>query len=350
MMKKEIGSEFCEPLTSGNGGFNPDVDRYKCRQFVDSGRSAIELAIKDILTYKPAVSVYMPSYFCDSMIIPFKRNGIEVCFYDVTADRNGINFGFDFSNEHEIIFLMNYFGFENSALRNIAAHEKARGKTVIYDATQAIFAPFPEADYVVISLRKWFYSTAAMLLKNEKLNSAFACKCTPDYLYLKKTAAEQKYRYIYGDSGNKEEYLRLFSEYEELLDTQSCVFAAEDSEVSRLLASDYEHIRRIRRENAEFLLKELSSVSAFDITLPFGKLGDTDVPMAVPILLPTEQRDYIRSRCRENNIYLPIHWPLPESCRLNEKQLFPYEHELSIVCDQRYNVSDMQHIVDVIKG
>ena len=171
MMKNEIGSEFCEPLMPGDGRFNHDVDRYESRQFVDSGRSAIELAIRDILSDKSvtsAISVYMPSYFCDSMVIPFKRNGIEIFFYDVTVDKNGINFDFDFSNRHKIVFLMNYFGFENAAIHNIASHEKARGKTVIYDATQAIFASFPEADYVVISFRKWFYSIAAMLLKKEK--------------------------------------------------------------------------------------------------------------------------------------------------------------------------------------
>ena len=105
MMAREIGSEFCEPLPHGLGRFNPDVDRYGYSQYVDSGRSAIELAIRDVLSHKAVTSVYMPSYFCDSMVIPFKRNGIEVCFYDVTVDESGFHFDFDFSNRHETVFL-----------------------------------------------------------------------------------------------------------------------------------------------------------------------------------------------------------------------------------------------------
>ena len=43
-------------------------------------------------------------------------------------------------------------------LNQISKELKSRGKTIIYDATQALFVDFFEYDYAFVSLRKWFYS------------------------------------------------------------------------------------------------------------------------------------------------------------------------------------------------
>ena len=69
-----------------------------------------------------------------------------------------------------------------------------------------------------------------------------------------------------------------------------------------------------------------------------------DCPIFVPIL--TTNREAIRKKLIENEIYCPIHWPKPnDKCESNL-----YELELSLICDQRYNEADMQRIVDVINN
>lgn len=347
MISKEIGSEFCERLPLGNGRFNAFEDKFEHFAYLDCGRSAIDFAITDILQSKSVTSVYMPSYFCDSMVVPFERHGLNVQLYDVTLDSDGVRFDFDFNNQCEVVFLINYFGFENQEIMRIASSEKARGKTVIYDATQAIFAPFPEADYVAISFRKWMYTSVGMLLKSSAFDIKLPQACNEEYLRLKSSAAEEKYGYIYHGSGDKEKYLGLFAASEELLDKQCEFFSASADDVLCLQQTDFETIRSKRRANAQLLIEGLKSS---DVVLPFDKLGENDVPMMVPVLISSKKRSELRALCRNESIYLPIHWPYPEACVLTEKQLQPYENELSIVCDQRYGICDMQRIIDVINS
>ena len=50
----------------------------------------------------------------------------------------------------------------------------------------------------------------------------------------------------------------------------------------------------------------------------------------------------------KNNIFTPVHWPY-ESENLNgfiENQL--YETELSLICDQRYSLNDMNRQIEVL--
>lgn len=49
-----------------------------------------------------------------------------------------------------------------------------------------------------------------------------------------------------------------------------------------------------------------------------------------------------------NNIYCPIHWPIPERIMLNNETRQVYEEELSLICDQRYGNNDMLRIAKVI--
>ena len=63
--------------------------------------------------------------------------------------------------------------------------------------------------------------------------------------------------------------------------------------------------------------------------------------MIVPIML--KNRDVIRKKLIDNKIYCPVHWPKPMGCNSNI-----YDMELSLVCDQRYDIDDMKRIVSVI--
>ena len=66
-----------------------------------------------------------------------------------------------------------------------------------------------------------------------------------------------------------------------------------------------------------------------------------DCPLFVPVLL--ENRDKVRKHLTENKIYCPVHWPKPEGADSNI-----YDMELSLICDQRYGVNDMERIVSVL--
>ena len=99
---------------------------------------------------------------------------------------------------------------------------------------------------------------------------------------------------------------------------------------------DVEHQRRIRRENARVLYEGLSGKVQF-----MFPIEDMDCPLFVPVLLPN--RDEVKAHLTKNEIYCPVHWPKPKGCDSNI-----YDLELSLICDQRYGIEDMERIVSVI--
>jgi hypothetical protein len=69
--------------------------------------------------------------------------------------------------------------------------------------------------------------------------------------------------------------------------------------------------------------------------------------MFVPILLEDENvRNALRKELVDNSIYCPVHWP---KCEYHVLQCGWSELELSLICDQRYDVDDMECMIQVIK-
>jgi dTDP-4-amino-4,6-dideoxygalactose transaminase len=102
-------------------------------------------------------------------------------------------------------------------------------------------------------------------------------------------------------------------------------------------------MQRKRKENAQYLHDNLQGVKFI------GNLSNNVVPLFVPIFFETtEQRNAVRKKLIEAQIYCPIHWPKPTIIPAYYKVNKIYDTELSLICDQRYNVDDMQRIVEVI--
>lgn len=82
--------------------------------------------------------------------------------------------------------------------------------------------------------------------------------------------------------------------------------------------------------------------------LIFPSFSTEDCPMFVPVLVPDEKRDALRGYLIQHDIYCPVHWPVSEYHKLEERELNIYQNELSIICDQRYTEEDIYRIVDTI--
>ena len=63
--------------------------------------------------------------------------------------------------------------------------------------------------------------------------------------------------------------------------------------------------------------------------------------MFVPII--SKNRNNIRKKLIENNIYCPIHWT-----SFNNSNNEIYANELSLICDQRYAKEDMELEVKIV--
>lgn len=302
-MTKEIGSEFWDvPVCEQENAIFPDGTKW----FL-AGRTALAYIIQDC----EIKSVAMPKWCCSSMIAPFEKSGVEVCFYDSFPDQ-----------DKDCIFLMDYFGFH----QGITVPSSYKG-IVIRDVTHSIFSRnYDDADYYFGSLRKWAgFWTGGFAWGNWKKELQIP-SADQHYVELRKTAMEQKKKYIFGDIDNKD-YLKIYAEASEYLD--SCeICSADEADIYAAKHLDVNTIIKKRRENALTLLQSVNGLFS---------LEENDCPLFVPIKV--NDRDELRNYLIEKDIYCPVHWP--------EYDLD--SQELSLVCDQRYDINDMNRICDAIK-
>lgn len=328
-IKTEIGSEFWDVpiINQQNNLFSEPTQWYL------SGRSALQAIVNEM---KEARSVSLPSWCCDSMIKPFVDAGIEVHFYPVYWSEGQLIQEWSFDSD--AIFLIDYFGYTG----NTPDLSGFKG-TIIRDVTHSIFSTtFSDADYYFGSLRKWcgVWTGGYVWAKDgHKLHTE--APCDSKYVPLRENAMQQKAEYIGGQREDKE-YLQVFDEAEELLENVG-TFPAADRDVEIAKKIDIETIKRRRQANAEVLR------SAFHDWLIFPEMLASDVPMFVPVLVPIGKRNELSHYLIKNEIYCPIHWPLSEYHRLDEKTIYIYQNELSLVCDQRYTEDDMYRMVETIK-
>ena len=346
---REIGSEFWlerEPVAT--------PQREGC--YVLSGRTAIDMIIQDIAKTRAVRSVYMPAWGCDSMIAPFQERGIDVRFYDVelNADNNSsvksgksvVNYktNTDCTDDTDIFYITNYFGYENTLPIETVKKFKAKGAIILYDRTHSFLMendPYLElADYSFASIRKWMGVIGGAVVNGVK---DFQLKPCP-YLDCKEQAMRMKKAFIKGDTSiDKQAFLRLYGEFGHHLAEDYQNYEMDDLSYALYQTEDFAAMRHKRRENAQYLHEHLKGVRFL------GELTDNSVPLFVPVFFnTTEQRNAVRKKLIEAQIYCPIHWPKPAQIPADYAVNKIYDTELSLICDQRYDLADMERMVTLI--
>lgn len=328
-MYNEIGSEFWQEYNISN-------KRNLNEKVVLSGRTALDFIIRDLKVSGEFRSIMLPSYCCDSMIEPFIRNDIEVSFYRVS--HTGVDF--NKNNKKDAVLLLDYFGFVDDQIKEIANYAKDNGQIVIYDATHYLGKRDINADYYFCSYRKWFYCNYASVMKvNGSWKVPFPTQTNSDYIKNRNIGAELKTNYISNGIGEKNVFLKMFSSAEMILEQDYCNYSGEKVEC------DISNIAEVRRENARRLITGLQGIS--EITFWRDRVFNIDTPLFVPILLKNNVRNNLRKYLIDHQIYCPIHWPISELHRnINEI----YENELSLICDQRYSFDDIDREIEVVKS
>ena len=338
MISKEIGSEFwLEP--------EPAAVSHRDGCYVLSGRTAIDLIIQDIAKRRTVRKVYMPAWGCDSMLAPYSHRDIYVDFYDVRFDGQ-LKCHTDFTDSTDILYVTNYFGYENTLPIETIKEFKAKGAIILYDRTHSFLMendPYLElADYSFASIRKWKGVIGGAVVKGVK-----DCQLKPcSYLECKEKAMRMKKAFIEGDTSiDKQAFLNLYGEFGHHLAEDYQNYEMDDLSYALYKTEDFAAMRHKRRENAKYLHEHLKGV------MFLGELTDKVVPLFVPVFFETtEQRNAVRKKLIEAQIYCPIHWPKPAQIRADFEANRIYDTELSLICDQRYDLTDMARIVTQINN
>lgn len=335
---REIGSEFWlerEPAAVSQ--------RDGC--YVLSGRTAINLIIQDIAKTRAVRSVYMPAWGCDSMLAPFSHRNIRVDFYDVRFDGQ-IKCHTDNTDSTDIFYVTNYFGYENTLPIEIVKKVKEKGAIILYDRTHSFLMdndPYLElADYSFASIRKWMG-----VIGGAVVNGVNDCQLKPcPYLECKEQAMRMKKAFIEGDTSiDKQTFLSLYGEFGHHLAEDYQNYEMDDLSYALYKTEDFAAMRQKRRENAKYLYGHLKGVRFM------GEFTDKAVPLFVPVFFETtEQRNANRKKLIEAQIYCPIHWPKPAMIPADFEVNKIYDTDLSLICDQRYNLDDMDRVVTLINN
>lgn len=327
LLRKEIGSEFWDVPLSVNHNSYFDRVIWFC-----SGRAAFREIIRQVKKTVQNIKIAMPSFLCDSMILPLEKENVDYIFYKVDLSNGRIQC--DYSNilDCNVIFVIDYFGFES-------ANDYPRDKVVIRDLTHSLFAKrYDDADYYFGSLRKWaaFCGAGFAFSKNGDLLKPQSY--LEQYNSLRRKAFTLKKCFIDKKIESKE-HLDIFHKAEEILEECEIAKGIEE-DICNATHLDMEYLKTIRKENAKVLIEELGEFCIYK------EIGENDCPLCVPIIY--KNRDALRQYLISKDIYCPIHWPRPQ--QVDEKYSRDlYDNELSLVCDQRYTKEDMLRIVAEIK-
>lgn len=322
-----IGGEF-EIDLSRKGTFFEQQDTY----YYASGRAALYQILHSLKVKR----VWLPDYLCISVVEAVKKAGAQPVFYELD-DNLDPKIETLSPDEFDAILLLDYFG-----LKELNAIEDKLSTlfpytVLIEDDVQAYFDfaknGNPYVHYRFTSLRKTFaVPDGGLVCTRHRLPVATKTNTFSQY---KIQAGDMKLHRK--DGGDDSAYLKLFEKGEELIDEN---YDSQMSLESKALwaACDIEQISQKRQDNATFLLNALSELGIKTI-LP---VPENKVTLFIPVWL--ENRDEVRRRMFSNGIFCPVHWPLEGMNLKKGKEMA--EHELSLIVDQRYNLENMNCIIN----
>lgn len=352
-MVREIGSEFWidKNETSETSSETPLwLKRLGNIVLTSSGRGAISLALNQI---KPKIKrALLPSYVCDSVIIPFEKAGYELIYYDLDEYFTPQNIDIE-SVEIGVFLHMGYFGFHtNGKLVDLISTLRAKAVVIIEDVTHTLFSSYTrviENDFIVGSIRKWFGVPSGGFLAAESIIEVELENHQGMFIDLRTNGLLKKFDYVKSlDISLKCDYLQHFRDAEKLLDKDTQFYKIDEISKQKIKYFDSDHLINSRIQNYKFLLEHLQNIDGIEII--FDDLYSDVCPMFFPIYVK-RGRDKLRFDLINKEIYCPIHWPIPERLKdhLNNKTEKIYNSILSIPCDQRYSVDDMLRIINSIK-
>lgn len=312
----------------------PDVYAYS------SGRAALYQILKFLRQENRVDHILLPDYLCSSVLVPIKAMGFEYTFYPIDEQLELESSQFSkLYKKGSAVLVINYFGLKDLTTQIQAIRSLDENAIIIEDDVQAYYEfkkPLRDVDFKFTSLRKTFavpdgglVKTKHQLPKVETSNTFGQYKAAAALL---KSMREGNY--------NDQIYLEMFEKGESLIDSElECGMS--NIAVKLFDALEVEKVKIRRLNNAQYLVEQLKKMGI----KPLLPLIEDHVPLFVPITL--KNRDEVRKRMFKSEIFCPVHWPL-EGMDLSRGKVM-VETEMSLIIDQRYNVNDINQIINLMQ-
>lgn len=358
-MLSEIGSNFWISPNEGKRGktlYPPFNFGYNGNDYVwmSTGRSATRLVLQTVEERNPDIKkvALLPPFTCHTVFEPFIDFGYEI--HTMPVNMNLRTSAEDIVRCQTIcgagvVLVHRYYGF--NTLSGFDQAEKTlheNGVIVIEDCTQCLYSNFAisDADYVVASIRKWCgVPDGGFAICKEGCFTHKPNHTDEKMVETKRIASELKYQFLFDGKGDKQTFKAKYREGEEFLDNQTDYYAIGELSAAVQANLDVELLKKKRRANYKVLMEGFQNKAGVKVI--FDTLPGDVVPLYFPILV--DDRDVLQDLLADNDIYAPVVWPKADNCpAIDETAEMIYEKILCIPIDQRYDVDDMQRIVNVI--
>ena len=353
-MMKEIGSIFT--LSELNKSVNEtNIIKREGEIYLSLAREAL-LYIAKILK-DDSCSVMIPSYTCQTVISPFQQEGWDCYFYDIDKQLRIKRESFNeilSKVKPKVILFHPYYGCGLTQEEiELLIEAKKNGAIIVEDMTQEIFSKRnkPFVDFYLGSLRKWFEIPDGAFISSEKytLLKEDMLLENEDFVTLQKDAMYLRGEYFNNENLNiKQISIRLNKLAVNLISKRNIeIHRMSSFSIQSYAKCNHEENRNIRLNNYNYLLKTLKKTER--CLLVNDSLSNIEsAPLYFPIYV--EGREDVQRQLACNRVYAPVLWPVYDKRVLvSEDVQYIYDHILLIPIDQRYNIADMQKIVEILK-
>jgi len=356
---KEIGSNFwIDPAETFGKNRLKNLENYHIIGsdivFLSTGRGAEGFVLNNIEQWKKKIRkiALIPSFTCETVIRPFLNYGYQLYTYSLDSyfmlTGKMLQEALE-KSQAQVVLVHRYFGFDTLIeCEQVIEKYRQQGVVFIEDRTQCLYSnpKYIEFDYTIGSLRKWggHPDGAYAVCKEGKFENK-----PREYNVILETAkieaGHAKYRYISGETEDKGEFLTLYQKAERILEKEQRLYKISPMAEAIQASMNIESLKKKRRRNYMFIYNCLAENKKIKILTP--KVSCDDVPFYFVIFI--KNRDALQKGLCEKRIYTPIIWPraniLPHICE--EAESF-YENNLCLPIDQRYELDDMERMVDCL--
>lgn len=336
----EFGSDF-HSLDYPKGG-KTLLEYFPKSNLYTSGRQAL----LDLTLTRGWKRLWVPSYFCEDTLNCIPRAGIELCHYNITPldDPMDVIPSIPVTRDDGML-IVNYFGlFNKRDFLNIECE-------IVEDHTHSLIGSWAvnsSADWCIASLRKTLPISDGGILWSPK-NHMLPDKPMPNEIIEKvmvyrETAMNLKRSYLSGGCVNKGEFLKIFSETEEKFDNLP---------ISRISNGSFQILDNIdirtffssKHRNWSFLYESLNNDQVIKILLPENS---EDCPFSFTVLFKDKDtRNRVRKLLISKSVYPAILWNIKNNA--DESAIDFGDRMLSMHCDSRYSLKDMECLIAIIK-
>ena len=318
-----------------------------------SGRDAYRSLLKHGKEMYGWKRLWVPSYFCQSVVSAFVSTGIDVKLYNCCPSDKESGFKIAETKHGDVILRVNFFGLYSS-LTDFCIDRSS--VDIIDDHSHDPWADCcwnSDTDWCVVSLRKTLPVPDGGVLWSPRRHAMPHNPSITDERRLasleKLAAMALKAQYLKGTFVTKDVFRNIAISSEEHI--ASGDISGMPEWTSEIMQSfPIIEWRDQRRSNYETLVNELDNVPWLRLLRPDD--SSKTCPFSGILIFDNEsRRDYINKELVSRRVYLPVLWPLdnPAISGIPEEHMRISRTMLSVPCDMRYNRDEIKWVSNLVK-